>query len=143
MSNQSLIKLRTSLRNELTQSIEQFLANGGVIHTVTTEEPKPKAPRSENIEVAATVRPPRRESLKLEAKIAEAGRALAEQGLSSANAARVLNSNWGVDFPVNAITVEQLAAKYGYHYSDNSPGRPSKTAQAQTAVMEDCSANFR
>jgi hypothetical protein len=117
MIDLSSIQARDPLREEHDSLIEEFLAKGGEIKQVGRIERPP--PKQEAWNTTITSHPERRRAfLELEEKIAAHGKALASTGLTAEQAVRQLRKRWGSQCTISLAKVEQLAARYGYYYSE-------------------------
>lgn len=108
-------RMRDAEREQLAQLVSQHLSQGGRIDRLTHAERAPDRPISYNRTISSKVRI-RRQHEEAERKLAEHGRALAAIGLTVVQARRQLNGKHEIALSVPKL--EQIAAKYGYAYSD-------------------------
>lgn len=117
------IQCRDPQRAEHAELIEQFLASGGRIQVIGHIERMPIKPTNWNGSVTPN-ESRRKEFLRVERELAEHGKALAAIGLTVEEAQRQLRKTWKGRVTLTTQKLEQLAARFGYHYHCTNRGRP-------------------
>lgn len=116
------IQMRQPDREMLAAAVEAHLAAGGTIHQVTHTEHAPHRPISYNNRVDRKSKG-RREFEEEERKLAEHAKALAETGLTAAQAMRQLRKRWNGRAVITGPRLEQIAAKFGFAFYADNRGR--------------------
>lgn len=105
---------RATERAELDAMVAEHLASGGQINQLDHNEFAPYRAFSYNRAMSHKIHH-RRQYEQQERKIADRGRALASIGLTVLQARKQLQRH---GIAASVMTLEQIAAKYGYAYSD-------------------------
>lgn len=116
------IEARQADREMLADAIAQYQASGGTIHQLIHTERAPHRPISYNNRVDRKSKG-RREFEEEERKLAEHAKALAETGLTAAQAMRQLRKRWTGRAVITGPRLEQIAAKYGFAFNATGRGR--------------------
>lgn len=117
------IQMRQPDRDAIAAAVAAHLAAGGTIHRISHCERAPHRPISYNNRVDRKSTG-RREFEEEERKLAEHAKALADTGLTAAQAMRQMRKRWTGRAVINGPRLEQIAAKFGFSFYSDARGRP-------------------